>query len=149
MTDGANNANNQSGSCLCGAVSFEFAGGPFPLTWCHCSMCRKFHGHAMPAIAVANDTIKWSDGAQDHIAWFVSSEKGRRGSCRRCGSALFYREEGEKHIAIVAGAIDDPTNFVVDDHIYAADKGDWYELPDDGLPHHEGDWPTPPTRPRP
>ncbi|MGR4000439.1 MAG: GFA family protein [Alphaproteobacteria bacterium] len=131
----------QKGSCLCGAVSFRVRGGPFPLTWCHCSMCRKFHGHAMAAVALANDKIEWGDGSEAQIFWYASSEKGRRGSCKGCGSSLFYREEGEGHTSVVAGAIDNPTCIAEEDHIYTADRGDWYGLPDDGLPHYEGDWP--------
>jgi len=131
----------QTGSCLCGGVSFQLSAGPLALTWCHCAMCRKFHGHAMPAVNVELAQLEWAAGAEANVLWHSSSKLGRRGSCRRCGSALFFREEGRPDIAIAAGALDNPTRVMVADHIYSVDKGDWYDLPDDGLPRHEGDSP--------
>ncbi|MDA8001448.1 MAG: GFA family protein [Alphaproteobacteria bacterium] len=131
----------QTGSCLCGAVSFRINAAPLRLAWCHCSMCRKFFGHAMASVNVDDTLIEWSAGAEARVAWFASSARGRRGSCRRCGSALFCRDEGDAHVSVAAGALDNPVAVFVKDHIYTADKGDWYELPDDGLPRHRGDRP--------
>ena len=130
-----------TGSCVCGAVSFRTTGGVYPMSWCHCTLCRKYHGHALAAVAVPNDKIEWKAGAEDAIRWYHTSKTGQRGGCTNCGSALFFRSVGEDHISIAAGILDNPTQIETRDHIYTADKGDWYSLEPDNAPRYEQHWP--------
>ena len=133
----------QTGSCLCGAVSFRINAAPLRLAWCHCSMCRKFFGHAMASVNVDDSLIEWSAGAEARVAWFASSARGRRGSCRRCGSALFCRDAGDAAVSVAAGALDKPVAGFVQGHIFTADQGGWDELSHDRLPRPRGGRPPP------
>jgi len=47
-----------------------------------------------------------------------------------CGGAP---PEGERTISICAGTLDAPTGLTPKAHIYLGSKGDYYEVPDDGL----------------
>jgi len=60
----------------------------------------------------------------------------RRGFCAECGSSLFWDAPGRETISIAAGALDEPTSLRLLGHVYVSQAGDYYELPDDGLPRH-------------
>lgn len=115
-----------SGSCLCGGVRFEARQHDAP-EMCHCSQCRKWAGHAWAAVGSKKLTIK----GRKHLRWYRSSDDAERAFCAVCGSSLFWRQDGEKHIAISMGSIDPPTGMTLSGHIFTADKGDYYEIGDD------------------
>ena len=75
-----------TGSCLCGAVAFEVAGALPPPDACHCSMCRRVSGHFWASTDVLRERVTIT-GAEN-VAWYASSEKVRRGFCRRCGCSI-------------------------------------------------------------
>lgn len=125
------------GSCLCGAVAFEVDGALSPPDACHCTQCRKWTGHYLASTDVPRAMLKVHGG--DHVTWFRSSEKVRRGFCSRCGASLFFDPlDREKHdwIGIAMGAFDTPTQTRLALHIFVAEKGDYYEIRD-GLPQNE------------
>lgn len=122
-----------TGACLCGAVTFRVDGPMREVVFCHCGQCRRQTGlyYASTNAADADLTIEGGE----NITWYRSSEHGRRGFCRQCGSALFWKYEGQAHISIQAGSLDKPTRLERGYHIFCADKGDFYEI-DDGLPQY-------------
>jgi len=125
------------GSCLCGAVTFEAEGELKGPDGCHCTQCRKWTGHYLASTDVPRSALT-VHGAE-HVAWFESSVKVRRGFCSRCGSSLFFDPlDRQKHdwIGIAMGAFDTPTHTHLALHIFVAEKGDYYEITD-GLPQHE------------
>ena len=122
------------GSCLCGAVSFEVEGDLPGPDACHCSQCRKQSGHFWASTDVARTAVT-IHGA-DHVTWFRSSEKVRRGFCSTCGSVLFWDPIHRDTIGIAMGAFERPTNTRLAIHIHVADKGDYYDI-SDGLPQKE------------
>jgi hypothetical protein len=73
------------------------------------------------------------------VTWYKSSEKAQRGFCSICGSSLFFdpldRQKND-WIGISMGAFDTPTNTKLKQHIFVADKGDYYEI-NDGLPQNQ------------
>ena len=119
------------GSCLCGAVRFEVAGELAPGDACHCGQCRRWSGHYWASTNVARDRLT-IHGAE-HLTWFQSSAKVRRGFCSTCGAALFWDAAGREKIAVAMGAFDAPTRTSIALHIFVADKGDYYDITD-GLP---------------
>lgn len=124
-------------SCLCGAVTLEVEGSLGPVEACHCTKCRKWSGHVGVSVEVPRSALT-IHGAE-HIKWYHSSEKVRRGFCANCGTPLFFDPiDKEKHdwIAIPMGAFDTPTETKLALHIFAAEKGDYYEITD-GLPQNE------------
>ena len=122
-----------SGSCLCGAVSFEVEGTLAPPDACLCSICRKQSSHYFVSTDVPRDRVKIK-GA-DNVRWYPSSEKARRGFCATCGSPLFFDPPARDWIAIAMGAFEKPTGTHIEKHIFVADKGDYYEIAD-GVPQH-------------
>jgi hypothetical protein len=121
----------QTGRCLCGAVTFRTTGRLRGVLYCHCSQCRRQTGHFYAATNVGDDRLD-IDGA-DAITWYAASDDARRGFCRTCGSALFWKRNGSDVTSVMAGAFDSPSGLIGHSHIFVADKGDYYEI-DDGLP---------------
>ena len=122
------------GSCLCGAVRFEVAADLPPPDACHCSQCRKHSGHVFASTDVPRSAV--TIHGDQHISWYRSSEKARRGFCTTCGSSLFWDPLDRDWIGIAMGAFEQPTGTSLAVHIFVADKGDYYEIAD-GVPQHQ------------
>jgi hypothetical protein len=122
-----------TGSCLCGAVTFEVSGELKPPDACHCSQCRKVSGHYWASTDIPRAALKVT--GEHNVAWFRSSEKIQRGFCSTCGSTLFFDPFQKDWIAVSMGAFDAPTGTHLEKHIFVADKGDYYEIRD-GLPQN-------------
>jgi hypothetical protein len=123
------------GHCLCGGVRFEIHGPLRPIIYCHCTMCRRASGHFDAATACAPQHLRLLSAQS--LRWYRSSAIARRGFCGTCGSQLFWEPAGGGHISIWAGTLDTPTGLEAAEHIFVADKGDYYEITD-GLPQHPG-----------
>lgn len=125
---------SHTGSCLCGAVRFVTRGPLRGVVYCHCSQCRKQTGHYYAATNVADSDIV-VDGV-DNVGWYAASAFARRGFCKTCGSALFWKPLDNDYVSVMAGAFDTPSGLEGESHIFVADKGDYYEIAD-GLPQFE------------
>lgn len=126
-----------SGGCLCGAVRFQLRGCMRSVVACHCRQCRKSTGHYLAATAVRleNLLIQKDDG----LRWFQSSPAAARGFCGMCGSSLFWRPAAGGYIAVAAGALDGKTGLRLVAHIFADNKGDYYDFAENtGIPVHAG-----------
>lgn len=123
-----------NGSCLCGAVRFEVACALPPPDACHCTACRKHSGHVFASTDVPRTAVT-IHGAE-HVKWFQSSEKARRGFCSTCGSSLFWDPLHHDWIGVAMGAFDGPTETALKIHIFVSQKGDYYEIAD-GLPQNQ------------
>lgn len=126
------------GGCLCGAVRYETHAPLRDVVFCHCAQCRRQTGLYYAATACAWSAVTVQG---DALRWFASSPAAQRGFCGTCGSALFWQPEGRDHVAILVGSLDDASALGRDCHIFTADKGCYYDLPQDGLPRHAGDLP--------
>ena len=117
-----------TGSCLCGAVRYEVERPLRDVVVCHCTMCRKTHGHfaAYTAAPKTGLAIIESRG----LRWYRSSPDARRGFCCECGGSLFWEADAKDYVSIAAGTLDGETNLKTAVQIYAEDAGDYYELPD-------------------
>lgn len=121
----------QKGSCLCGKIRFEVTGALREVVACHCTQCRKQSGHYYAATNTPDETIRVT--GEENLTWYQSSERARRGFCRHCGSALFWKDDRDDFTSILAGSLEKPTGLAIAKHIYVADKGDYYAITD-GLP---------------
>lgn len=117
----------KTGSCLCGAVSFELYGALRGSVACHCTQCRKTSGHYFSATQVKDENLKITK--EGGLKWYRSSSFAERGFCATCGSSLFWRKDGEGSTSVLTGTIDGPTGLKEIKHIYCEDKGDYYDLP--------------------
>jgi len=122
------------GSCQCGAIGIELTEKPVSPTACHCVQCRKQSGHYFASANVPKSAVRLTGG--EHLTWYQSSEKIRRGFCAKCGSWLFWEPLHQDWTSVALGAIDGPTGVRLERHIFVAEKGDYYTL-GDGLPQNE------------
>jgi hypothetical protein len=123
-----------TGGCLCGGVRYRISGALRGVIACHCSQCRRTSGHyaAMTSAPSANIAMT-SSGS---LVWYRSSDSAERGFCGRCGGNLFWKQAGLDTISITAGTLDTPTDLSVEEHIFVADKSDYYTI-DDGAPQKQ------------
>ena len=127
-----------SGRCLCGAVSYEVKGPLREVLICHCEECRRWHGHVSATTAAKKeDLVMIREGGLRWIQSPRSDASARRGFCAECGSSLFWDAPGRETISIAAGTLDGETGLRIASHWYVSQAADYYELPADGLPHHE------------
>ncbi|AZN73742.1 GFA family protein [Georhizobium profundi] len=126
------------GGCLCGAVRYSVVSdearpmrGIFA---CHCVECRRQSGHYVAATAASDDALTVTGG--DNLTWFAASPEAKRGFCRICGSLLFWKADARSSTSIMAGSLDGATGLMIDRHIFAAEKGDYYTI-DDNRPVYE------------
>jgi hypothetical protein len=127
------------GSCLCGAVRYEIAGGLRRITHCHCAMCRKAHGAAFASYAEAAVADLRVTHGGELITRRRSSDAAQRSFCSRCGSNLFFEpDETPDLLWVAAGGFDSEPELRPDAHIFVGSKAPWFDITDD-LPQHEGD----------
>jgi len=121
----------RTGGCECGAVRYEVSGEPTQVTYCHCSKCRRWHGHVGAYFAVLRDGFRLTE--QRGLKWWAATPTVRRGFCGECGASVLWDEDTEKTMSICPGTLDAPSGLTSKAHIFVASKGDYYELPEDGL----------------
>jgi len=117
------------GSCLCGAVRFTVEGDLPGPDACHCVQCRKSSGHVFVSTDVKRTALV-VEGAE-HVRWYPSSPKVRRGFCGTCGASLFWDPIGRDFVGVAMGAFDGPTGTRLHVHVFVSEKGDYYDITDD------------------
>lgn len=128
-----------AGSCLCGAVRYEFTGDFQGFFLCHCSRCRKGTGSAHAAnLFSASTEIEWLAGEASIRTFRVEGTRHQRSFCVECGSAV-PRLHPHGGLVAPAGSLDTPLSVRPTAHICLASKADWDDrLEDapkfDGLP---------------
>ncbi len=115
-----------TGSCLCGAVRFQFVLPTLFCCHCHCTMCRRSHGAGFVTwVGVPRQGFELTSG-RDQLVRHDSSDHGSRSFCRVCGSSLFC--ESTRHpdqIDIVLANLADPIDREPQMHIHYSDRADW------------------------
>jgi hypothetical protein len=114
------------GSCLCGGVRYRAALPVAHASHCYCTMCQKQHGAAAGSyanVASAGFVIEQGNGL---ITEYASSDHGRRGFCRVCGSTLFWRStESPDRIAITLGTMEPEYAGEVEREWFVENKPAW------------------------
>jgi hypothetical protein len=124
-----------NGSCLCGAVRWQYDGSFERMAHCHCGMCRKAHGSAFATYAVGPAApFAYLSGSEKRIS--RESSKGFvRSFCETCGSVLPNTDLGDI-VAIPAGLFDDSPGLEASAHIFTKWKAPWHTI-SDALPQHD------------
>lgn len=115
------------GSCLCGGVEYKAEKSSVSgASHCYCTMCQKQHGAASGTYAnVANAGFTFEKGA-DLVTEFHSSEHGRRGFCKVCGSTLTWRStQSPDRIAITLGTMEPEYDGPVQHELHTDTKPGW------------------------
>jgi len=118
--------NQYKGECLCGSCRYTItAEKPNAIYFCHCSRCRKETGTIHGANVFFNDAqLVWEQG-QDNITYFkLKDTRKERAFCKLCGSPL-PRREGESHVVLPAGTLDDNAYLEPTAHIFYASRASW------------------------
>lgn len=139
---------NLKGSCACGRIRYEIAGGLIePVTYCHCWRCRKHSGSSFGTTAgVLAAQLHFLEGQSLLASWESSSGIYRYfASC--CGSPI-YKEESENPdtLGFRLGTLDSDPGVRVTQHYMVGSRAPWVTL-NDGLEQvHGGDAPFPAAR---
>jgi hypothetical protein len=123
------NTSKQSGGCLCGGVRYIVNGPLRGVIACHCSQCRRTSGHYAAMTSAHSEHLELK--SSQTLTWYQSSATAERGFCGACGSNLFWRQFDSGTTSITAGTLDTPTGIAMEQHIFVADKSDYYALHDD------------------
>jgi hypothetical protein len=114
------------GTCLCGGVAYRAEGPVSHASHCYCTMCQKQHGAASGTYAnVGTAGFAFERGA-DLVTEYASSDHGRRGFCRVCGSTLFWRStQSPDRIALTLGTMEPEYDGPVERELYVDTKPRW------------------------
>jgi len=113
------------GSCLCGAVTFEFdADGIVASVGCFCTNCRKVSGSQYGVyLQVRHAHFRWLSG-QDKVVAFESTPGNKRAFCGVCGCvAPSVTNYGA--VRVPGGALDDDPQHPPDVLIYTRSRAPW------------------------
>jgi hypothetical protein len=91
-------------------------------------MCRRHHGALGVFIGTTRDAVELQGAEQIH--WLHSSAEAERGSCRICGSKLFWRSIGGAGMDVTIGSLDRSDDLPLRGHIWLEHRGDYEELTD-------------------
>jgi hypothetical protein len=141
MDNNTHESEIESGGCLCGAVRYEINGRMRDVVNCHCSKCRRFHGHYGAYTSIRLQDLKFIE--QRGLKWYhsITDETPNvfRGFCDICGSSLFWHPKDQEMIAVAAGSLDNSANLKTIGHIWLSQKGDCYTV-SDNLPRFDKGW---------
>ena len=126
------------GSCLCGAVRYEYTGPTAGVSMCHCRQCQKAQGSAFAAIMpIDADAFRVVSGS-NQIREYNSSADKYRAFCSRCGSPLYSRKDGAPEVLrLRVGTIDEPAALEATFHKFYDERASWFD-PDDDLERFPG-----------
>ena len=113
-----------SGGCLCGGIRFEIAGPLRDVFFCHCSRCRRTHGHFSAYSSCDAAAVAFLE--ESSLRWFTLGST-RRGFCDTCGASVFWQRENSDRISVSAGMLDPPTGLKPGRHVFLDDAGDYYD----------------------
>ncbi|KAF2494984.1 DUF636 domain protein [Lophium mytilinum] len=122
----------QTGSCQCGAVSYNLTGTPLSSFLCHCTNCRKFTGSTYQANAMyaGRDSLVVTKGKDNlSVCAYNNTTSGntiRRHFCKTCGSPLFiYPDANAGIVVVMSGGLDDPAAFAPTRECFVKDRLAW------------------------
>jgi hypothetical protein len=114
----------QSGSCLCGEVTFEGDFEHFYL--CHCRRCQKDTGSAHGANLFSSTAkLKWLSGSDKVTSFTLPSTLHSKSFCSKCGSALPNIQMDGKLLVVPAGSLDCDVHIAPNAHTFIASKANW------------------------
>jgi hypothetical protein len=115
-----------TGGCMCGAIRYECSAEPIVTANCHCRDCQQATGTAFAAaILVPRNAVTIVGDVKYYEVTGDSGNIVGRGFCPNCGSRLFSKPPIPELMGIMAGSLDDPSEFQPGMNIYAASAQLW------------------------
>ncbi len=119
-----------SGGCLCGKVTYTYAGEIQQVSMCHCKQCRTAQGSAFVAVCPVDATLLVFEG-EKHIKRYESTEGKYRAFCGECGSPLYSANEELPSIKrLRLGSLDQQVKPDNRYHKFVNHKADWFDIVD-------------------
>ena len=118
-------------------ISYEIVGAIGKALYCHCSMCRKWHGSAFRArLAVPISSFRLVRGKELLVEYRSSADTIKR-FCRVCGSPMMNSWDLDPdNYGLAMGTLDDDPGVRPFCHIFVGSKAPWYEITDH-LPQYQ------------
>lgn len=127
-----------TGSCLCGAVTYQVEQLDMPIGHCHCLTCQKAHSAAFASTAgVMREHFRWTRG-EDRLSRYESSPGKLRWFCSGCGSQLIAERPAQAHVIVRVATLDQDPGVRPAQHIWVSHDRPW--LSQDDLPAYS-EWP--------
>jgi len=124
-----------TGSCACGAVSFEVT-APFQTAgYCHCKRCQRRSGALWSLNAMAPaEAFELVRGGELVRIW-EPPDGVPKAFCGECGGHL-YSDAGDVRV-VRLGAVDGDPGIRPQWHQWLESAPEWEPIPDDGLPRFQ------------
>lgn len=120
--------NKITGSCLCGAVTFEVENAFKRFYFCHCQQCRKITGSAHASnLFTRPEAITWTAGEALKKQFNYPERDFTVVFCTECGSGLPFVTKSGKALLVPAGSLNDEPNIQPSDNIFWAERASWYD----------------------
>lgn len=124
-----------SGSCQCGAITYELKSAPLKVVACHCIECQKLSTSAFSITAmIEEDQIAFSGEMAD---WSRPADSGNISAakfCPGCGNRLYhYNPKDPSQLKLKPSTLHDTRMIKPAAHIWVSKKQDWFEIPE-GVP---------------
>lgn len=118
-----------SGHCLCGQLTFEAAGDPRWVAYCHCASCRRHTGSPVTCfVNFARDRVRF----EGERATFASSPGVTRSHCARCGTPIAYETTRRANeIDLYLNALATPEDFEPESHAFFEEHIPWFDTRDE------------------
>lgn len=124
------------GSCLCGAVSYEFEAPTEHFVLCHCRRCKKSSGSAFVAGMIVSG-LRFLSGDELIRSYeapiLVMPPNYRRDFCGNCGSPVPAPMGDARLYGVPAGTVDGELGTHPKEHVWVNLEADW-EQGIDALP---------------
>jgi len=124
-----------SGKCMCGAVTWTYAGSTTRNLVCHCADCQRATSSPFTAFLRMNPAQLHWNGTIEH---YESSAGTYRGFCPACGTRLYFRSEKwpeETHVH--AATLTNPNDYRPDAQVVMRSRAGWLARLE-SIPRHEG-----------
>lgn len=117
------------GSCLCGTVTFEYAGKPIHMVNCHCRACRRAMSAGFATfVTVEREAFRWLAGESNVVRYSgTGSAHSCAAFCGICGSPM-PRSVPSGRIDIPAGSLEGDPSVRPTANVQVAKKADWVAL---------------------
>ena len=128
------------GSCLCGAISYQYEGALTDCSYCHCQICRKLTGAAFGAYgSVARPRFNWTHG-ESLLSSYSPTKNTKRWFCSDCGSFLMTEHCLEPDSVFISlGTLNGSNDIAILYHQFAGSRANWHQI-DETLPAYDK-WP--------
>lgn len=111
---------------MCGGIRYVVDGPLRDVYNCHCSRCRQFTGHYLPATGAPVNKVTFE--SDETLSWYSPVEGVFYGFCQRCGSSLFWKaHDSPEWLSIAAGTVDPPTNLTTTKSWWTAEIADYHQ----------------------